>query len=201
MSLFFIALFNLLTLSRNINASYCDIKGNVKFPGVYLVEDGDVVNDIILKAGGLKKNSYVKNINLSKKAEDEMVIYIMTIGEYKELTKECPVCECEIPKCKAKTTTITSKVNETTTPLTDKISKITTINTTKTTTTNNMEIKVNINTASIEELVTIPGIGKVTAKNIIEYRESTAYESIEDIINVKGIGDVLFNKIKEYITV
>ena len=106
MSLAFILLFNLLTINRSVDLKYCDIKGNVKNPGVYLVEDGEVINDIILKAGGLKKNSYVKNINLSKKVTDEMVISIMTINEYKDLIKECPICECSYPICEEVTTEV-----------------------------------------------------------------------------------------------
>lgn len=202
MSLFLISLLNLFTVSRSIDKSYCDIKGNVEKPGVYLVNDGDVIYDIILKAGGLKKNSYVKNINLSKKVTNEMVIYIMSIKEYEETTKPCPICKCEISKCsKEPTTTITNKISENTTTLKTTSTKITNETTSKKFTTNITNFKININTATIEELENLPGVGKTIAKNIVDYRESTLFETIEDILKVKGIGNVLFNKIKEYITV
>ena len=194
----FISFINLLTINRNVDLAFCDIKGNVKNPGVYLVEEGDIINDIILKAGGLKKNSYIKNINLSKKVTDEMVINILSISEYEDLTKECPVCKCEVPVCEEKETT-TNVIETTTQKLTEKTT--TQIITTTTTTTEKQELKVNINSASIDELVEIPGIGEATAKKIIEYRQSKKFESIEDILNVKGIGDKLFDKIKEYITI
>lgn len=62
--------------------------------------------------------------------------------------------------------------------------------------------KVNINTASAEELTSISGIGTVTAKNIIEYREqNNGFLDIEELINVKGIGKKTFEKLKPYITV
>lgn len=61
---------------------------------------------------------------------------------------------------------------------------------------------ININTATLEELCNIPGIGTAKATNIISYRNQNGFFiSIADIKNVKGIGDDLFNKIKEYICV
>ena len=60
---------------------------------------------------------------------------------------------------------------------------------------------VNINTATVEELMTLPGIGEVTARSIVDYRKETPFTSIEDIKNVSGIGDSKFNRIKDYICV
>ena len=62
--------------------------------------------------------------------------------------------------------------------------------------------KVNINTASQNELDELPGIGPSTAQKIIEYREENGnFETIEDVQNVKGIGDAKFEDIKDKITV
>ena len=61
--------------------------------------------------------------------------------------------------------------------------------------------KVNINTASKEELMSITGVGESKAIAIIEYRNKNKFNNIEDIMNVTGIGESLFAKIKEYITV
>lgn len=61
---------------------------------------------------------------------------------------------------------------------------------------------VNINTASKEELKTLPGIGDSTAQKIISYRnENGRFLVIEDIMNVSGIGNSKFESIKDYITV
>ena len=60
---------------------------------------------------------------------------------------------------------------------------------------------VNINTASREQIMTLPGIGEVTADAIIEYREQNPFERIEDIMNVQGIGEAKFNSIRDLICV
>ena len=62
--------------------------------------------------------------------------------------------------------------------------------------------KININTATVKELDSLPGIGPTMAKRIEEYRQSKGvFTSIEDIKYVKGIGDGLFKKIRDKITV
>lgn len=60
---------------------------------------------------------------------------------------------------------------------------------------------VNINTASVEELEQLNGVGPTLAKNIVEYRNNNKFTSIEDLLNVNGIGQAKYNKIKEYICV
>ena len=62
--------------------------------------------------------------------------------------------------------------------------------------------KVNINTASAEELMTLSGIGESKAAQIVSYRESNgAFQKIEDIMKISGIKEGVFSKIKDYITV
>jgi len=61
---------------------------------------------------------------------------------------------------------------------------------------------ININTASIEELDQLPGIGETTAIRIIDYRTINGpFATIEDIINVSGIGTATYEEIKDLITV
>lgn len=62
--------------------------------------------------------------------------------------------------------------------------------------------KVNINRASKELLMTLPGIGETKAESILAYRnEHGSFSSIEEIMEIPGIKEAVFSKIKDYITV
>lgn len=219
---------SIVSLSPIKNKQYCDIKGNVKNPGVYEIKENYTIQNVINDAGGLKDNSYTNNINLSKKVTDEMVIYIHSkteINKIKEL-QNC-ICEPKITECKeqsiidenkslnnASNETTTKIITETTTKKTtsklvtpkESITKKTTTTktptTTKTTTTKQIVFPININTCTYEDLLNIKGLGEKKAEKIIQYRnEFGLYKSIEEIKNINGIGNTLFDAIKEYITV
>lgn len=62
--------------------------------------------------------------------------------------------------------------------------------------------KININSATAEQLQALPGIGPVIAKSIIEHRSKVGkFNKIEEIINVKGIGEKKFQRIKDRLVV
>jgi competence protein ComEA len=62
--------------------------------------------------------------------------------------------------------------------------------------------KIDLNKASVEELMQIKGIGQAYAERIVEYRDKNGqFKQIEDIMKVKGIGSKLFESIKGLITV
>jgi len=61
---------------------------------------------------------------------------------------------------------------------------------------------VNLNAATVDQLVTLPGIGPKTAERIIEYRtKSGGFKRVEDLMNVKGIGEKSFLKLKPLVVV
>ena len=62
-------------------------------------------------------------------------------------------------------------------------------------------VLVNINTATLEELDTLPGVGPTTAQKIIDYRTNTPFSTIEDIMKVSGIGPSIFENMKLLIVV
>ena len=166
--------------TKQTESFYVDVKGSVKKPGVYKFKKGKRVYDAIEEAGGLKKNANTSNINLAKKLTSEMVIYVYDNSEIKNNDSlSCNnICNIEV-----------IEVN----------------NCIENNDTNNKESSnalVNINTATIEELLTLTGIGESKAKSIIEYRSTNgSFKAIEEIKNVSGIGEALFNKIKDKITI
>lgn len=62
--------------------------------------------------------------------------------------------------------------------------------------------KVNINTASVDQLTTLPGVGPKLAARIVEYRQkSGAFKSAQELMNVQGIGEKNFQSLQSYLTV
>lgn len=150
-----------------------DIKGMVNNPGVYEVSSDSRVNDVIILAGGLKEGADTSKINLAKIVSDEMTIIIYSSEEILEKYKN-EVCICDCPEIK-NDACINNEED-------DKL--------------------ININTANIDEIMDIRGIGKAKAEAIIKYREENGnFKSIDEIKNVTGIGESLFEKIKDYIKV
>lgn len=159
-----------------------DIKGQIASPGIYKVDKDKRVMDVIMLAGGLTENADTSVINLSKKVIDEMVIIIYSRDEVANF-KEVKEIEAQVSeKCNQK----------------DENALVNNACITETTETSN---KVSINNASLEELMTLPGIGEAKAKDIISYREANGpFQAIEDLTKVSGIGESILAKIKENIT-
>jgi len=163
-----------------------EIKGAVKNVGVYEINDSSRVEDLINISGGLKDNADISTINLSKQLRNEDVVIIYTKEEIEEAKKGSTSIkyiekECICPKIN-NSACIEDIINSS-----DSI-----INNTG---------KVNLNTATKEELLTIPNIGESKANLIIEYRNNAPFVTVEDIMNIKGISNGIFEKIKAYITV
>ena len=169
-----------------------DIKGAVKNPGVYELENNSRVNDAIEISGGLTKDADTSVINLSKNLTDEMVIIIYTKDEISEMLKGDTSIkyiekECICPKLENDAcidNIVDNKPNN---------------DSSNSSSSNNS--KVSLNNATIDELMQLPGIGEVKAKAIINYREENGgFKTIEELKEVNGIGEATFNKIKDQLT-
>ena len=152
------------------------ICGEVRNPGIYEAPQGAMLNDIIEDAGGLTENASVNNINLVYQITGNMSIYIPSEDEIKNGFTGGDIIRQEGVYVWGNSSGGSSDPGGST-------------------------LMVNINTAALDELKSLPGIGEVTAQAIIDYRNTTPFSAIEDIKNVTGIGDSKFNRIKDYICV
>ncbi|MFD1066320.1 helix-hairpin-helix domain-containing protein [Oceanobacillus locisalsi] len=137
-----------------------DVKGEVTDPGVYEMEEGDRVQDMVERAGGFTGDADVAQVNLAQAVQDEMVIVVPTAGQEEETTD------------------------------------------------NNAEEgqtgdgKVNINTASSEEMTQLPGIGPAKAEAIIAHREEHGqFQKADDLLEISGIGEKTLETLIEHIQV
>lgn len=170
-----------------------DVKGAVKKAGVYELDRNSRVIDAINLAGGFKSNASTKYLNLSKKISDEMVIYVYTTNQVKnmgikeEIKEECNCPTIDTSICAGSNIIVSDKNNNT--------------NVEENKNEAEGSNKVSLNNASKEELMTLSGIGESKALAIIEYRsKNNGFKVLEDIMNVSGIGESLYNKIKDNIT-
>lgn len=138
---------------------YVHIDGEVVNPGLYKLTTDDRVNDLLVLAGGATDKASLKDVNLAKRLEDEMKIYIPSKDE---------IVSNEVSGQSG----LSSSTG-----------------------------KINLNTASKDELKTLPGIGDSRADEIIRYRENTVFSKLEDIKNISGIGDKTYEKLKDLISV
>ena len=147
--------------------------GEVNNPGVVTLPEGSRIIDAINMAGGKTEEADLSKINLAYIVEDGTQIYIPRINE--NLNQVNLISD----GAGVGVVITDSNVEE-----------------------NEVDSKVNINTASKEKLETLPGVGETTAQKIIDYREANGkFKTIEDIKNVSGIGDAKYESLKDKITV
>ena len=169
---------------------FVDIKGAVVKPGVYEIESTKKVIDVVNLAGGFTEQADTSFINLAKTISNEMVIIIYTKEEVAKTKKEETITkiidnECVCPQINNDACINKEETNNKNNSNTDTIKE-----------------KVNINSATLEELQTLTGIGESKAQAIIEYREKNGpFETIEELRDVSGIGEALYEKIKNNIEV
>jgi len=150
------------------------VTGAVIQEGIYSLPVGSRVNDAIQAAGGFAIDANTNGINLAALLVDGEQIVVPKLPPTPELsTDDLSIDESN----------------------TDELS--TDISPSRTS-----SLLVNINTATLEELDELPGIGPVIGQAIIDYRNANGpFARIEDIQDVSGIGPVTYEKIKDLITV
>lgn len=158
------------------------ICGAVSAPGVYELPAGSRIIDAVEAGGGFLPEADEACCNLAEEIVDGCQIYIMTKSE------SCADGQTE------------KKAGIQTSPDSDMQTTDRNVRSNSAPALENG--LVNLNTADVAALMTLPGIGESRAKAIISYREQHgAFAKIEDIMKISGIKQAAFSKIKDKITV
>jgi competence protein ComEA len=150
------------------------ITGAVVNSDVYFLPPGSIVKDAIQAAGGLTTEADTVQINQALELKDQQHIHIPRIGEENPPPPIQGGLDSPQP--------VGNEAGDVVGPATGGL--------------------INLNTATLEELDKLPGIGPAIAQRIIDYRENVGpFITIEEITQVSGIGEVTFSKIRDLITV
>ena len=158
---------------------YVYVTGAVAKPGVYTLPAGSRVQDAIAAAGGAMIQADLDGINLAERLTDEAHVIISRRDDSTPSAVQQPA---------------SAIANSSNAPLAGQSGP--------TTSKSHPTSPVNINTASAEQLQTLPGIGPSTAARIIADREQNGpFRTIEDLTRITGIKEGTMSKIRAYITV
>ncbi|HRY59794.1 MAG TPA: ComEA family DNA-binding protein [Patescibacteria group bacterium] len=154
-----------------------DIEGAVKNPGVYKLASGSVMIDAINKAGGFSSEADAERIsrelNQATVIGNNAKLYIFRLSDR-------GVRVINSSSTAANIISGSSQPSTSSAPAT----------------------RININSATVAELDTLPKIGPAIAQRIIDWRVANGgFEVLEDLKKVKGIGDSLFDGVKDLITI
>lgn len=151
---------------------YVQVTGAVRAPGVYELPAGSRVFEAVQRAGGMTGDAASESLNQALEVSDGQMIVLYTTAEWELMKEDAGVSGAQ----NAAAENVPESEPD--------------------------DGRVNINTAGLEELCTISGIGESRAQSIITYREQNgAFGSVEEIMNVSGIKEGLFQKIKDKIKV
>ena len=133
------------------------VSGAVSSPGVYVLREGDRLEDAVAAASGATQGAQLPCINLALRVQDEAQVHVPGAEEPCQPSSDGAIQD---------------------------------------------DARVDLNTATAEELKSLPGIGDVKAGDIIAYRESNGpFSSAEQIIEVRGIGEKTYESIRDLVRV
>ena len=153
---------------------YVHICGAVKNPGVYCMQQGDRIFEVIEQSGGFLEDACVDYVNQAGAVSDGCRIWIPTTEEAKETGWKYPEMQLGIEATEESQRSTGADISG----------------------------RININTATSSQLCNLSGIGETKAEAIIAYRDAHGdFAKTEDIMKVAGIKQSGYDKIKDQITV
>jgi competence protein ComEA len=175
------------------------VSGCVNQPGVYQFSAGKRVVDAIKAAGGARPNADLQQLNLAERLVDASKIYVPMAGEssYQAVQPDSSGETSSLPALPP-VRVITSPVQSSST---ERL-RIPSVNLTRGSgkASASANSPVNINTANIDTLDALPGVGPATAQKILDYRNQIGrFTSVEQLMDVKGIGPKKFEKMKPFV--
>ena len=159
---------------------YVHVAGRVKKPGLYTFHAGARMDDAIRSAGGFCEDADSDAVNLSMKLADEMKITVPAKGDRKE--EDGKSDEEAYTGADTSESVVQSPDGGGTSAASD-------------------GRKIDLNTATLEELMTLPSIGEKRAQDIIAYRSKKPFSDIEELKQIAGIGEKTFVKLRDYIEI
>lgn len=150
------------------------VSGAVANPGLHEIAPGSRAVEAIAAAGGMTEEANKDKVNLAKICKDGMQVNVPRLSA-KERRRLAAASSAEAAE---QGSAFYNSAQESESALTS---------------------KVHLNTATAEELETLPGVGAVTAQRIVEYRSAHGFARIEDLMNVKGIGQAKFKKMQPWL--
>ncbi len=157
------------TGSENQKVITAEIAGQVMIPGVFKLNDGSRVDDLLISAGGFSAKAdrtwIDKYLNRAARLTDGQKIYVPTVGEQSNAATA---------KNNAGDQTISTSFSSDSSGL------------------------ININSASLSQLDSLPGIGQVYGQSIIEHRP---YSTVEELLSKGALKNSVFQKIKDKVSV
>ena len=149
------------------------VMGAVKSPGVYHLSTDARVHEAIQKAGGKTDQADLHSLNLAAKMRDGEQIYVPDIRQTPDVGQTIPTSSSSAAPPQPSVRRSASSDGS----------------------------RININTATFQELQTVRGIGPTMAQRIIEYRQTSGrFATVDDLTNVKGVGEKTLEKIRDSIT-